>query len=160
MSTGEINASNMNASGATVYVVDDDASTRELLSWLMKHEGLAVKTYAAPHAFLESCPADAAGCLILDLNMPGMSGLDVQQNLKSAGVRMPVIFLSGRADIANAVRAVKEGAIDFVEKPFDYKQVVALVRDCLARDAQVRVERGRKRACAERLAQLTQRERE
>jgi RNA polymerase sigma factor (sigma-70 family) len=144
----------------TVYVVDDDASTRELLAWLMQHEGLAVQTYSSPHAFLESCPADAAGCLILDLNMPGMSGLDVQQNLKTAGVGMPVIFLSGRADIANAVRAVKEGAIDFVEKPFDYKQVVALVRQCLCRDTQVRAERDRKRACAERLAQLTQRERE
>jgi RNA polymerase sigma factor (sigma-70 family) len=150
----------MSALVPTVYVVDDDASTRELLAWLMKHEGLAVQTFAAPHAFLESCPADASGCLILDLNMPGMNGLVLQQSLKAAGIRMPVIFLSGRADVANAVRAVKEGAIDFIEKPFDYKQVVALVRECLSRDASVRAERDRKRACTERLAQLTQRERE
>ena len=144
----------------TVYVVDDDASTRELLGWLMKRENLAVEAFADPRAFLESYPAGAPGCLLLDLNMPGMSGLDLQQSLKSAGVAMPVIFLSGGADVPNAVRAVKEGAIDFIEKPFDYKHVVAVVRECLARDAKERVEREARRACAERLAHLTQRERE
>jgi RNA polymerase sigma factor (sigma-70 family) len=144
----------------TVYVVDDDASTRELLAWLMKREGLEVQTFGAARAFLESYPAGAPGCLVLDLNMPGMSGLDLQQNLKAAGVALPVIFLSGGADVPNAVRAVKEGAIDFIEKPFDYKQVVALVRDCIARDAASRAAREAQRVCAERLAQLTQRERE
>lgn len=144
----------------TVYVVDDDSSTRELLAWLMKREGLEVQTFAAARAFLESYPAGAPGCLVLDLNMPGMSGLDLQQNMKAAGVALPVIFLSGRADVPNAVRAVKEGAIDFIEKPFDYKQVVALVRECIARDEATRAERESQRACAERLSQLTQRERE
>ena len=144
----------------TVYVVDDDGSTRELLDWLMKREGLAVETFAEARTFLECYPAGAPGCLILDLNMPGMSGLDLQQNLKAAGVALPVIFLSGGADVPNAVRAVKEGAIDFIEKPFDYKQVVALVLECLARDAAGRSAREAQRASAERLAQLTQRERE
>jgi len=144
----------------TVYVVDDDASTRELLTWLMKREGLDVQTFAEARAFLAAYPAGAAGCLVLDLNMPGMSGLDLQQNLKAAGVALPVIFLSGGADVPNAVRAVKEGAIDFIEKPFDYRQVVALVRDCIARDERARVQREARRANAERLAQLTQRERE
>ncbi len=137
----------------TVFVVDDDASTRELLEWLMKREELEVQTFAAARAFLESYAPDAPGCLVLDLHMPGMSGLDLQRNLKAAGVALPVIFLSGGADVPDAVRAVKEGAIDFIEKPFDYKQVVALVRECIARDAA-------QRASAERLAQLTQRERE
>jgi len=144
----------------TVYVVDDDASTRELLSWLMKREGLEVQTFAEARAFLESYASDAPGCLILDLNMPGMSGLDLQQNLKAAGVTIPVIFLSGRADVPKAVRAVKEGAIDFIEKPFDYKQVASLVRDCIARDARSRAERQARRASVQRFAQLTQRERE
>jgi FixJ family two-component response regulator len=144
----------------TVYVVDDDGSTRELLEWLMKREGLAVETFAEAASFLERYPAGAAGCLVLDLNMPGMSGLDLQQNLNAAGVALPVIFLSGRADGPNAVRAVKEGAIDFIEKPFDYKQVVALVRECLARDAAGRSAREAQRLSSERLAQLTQRERE
>ena len=147
-------------SAPAVYVVDDDSSTRELLAWLMKREGLEVHTYGDPRAFLEGYPSGAPGCLILDLDMPGMSGLDLQQNLKAAGVALPVIFLSGRADVPHAVRAVKEGAIDFIEKPFDYKQVVALVRDCLARDADSRVRREAQRASSERLAQLTQRERE
>jgi len=144
----------------TVFVVDDDGSTRELLAWLMKREGLAVETFADARAFLEAYPSDAPGCLILDLNMPGMSGLDLQQNLKASGVAIPVIFLSGRADVSNAVRAVKEGAIDFLEKPFDYKQVVSLVRDALARDEKARAERDARRAHAERLAHLTQRERQ
>jgi len=149
----------MNAA-PTVYVVDDDASTRELLAWLMKREGLAVETFADPRAFLEGHARGGRGCLILDLDMPGMSGLDLQQNLTAAGVALPVIFLSGRADVPHAVRAVKQGAVDFIEKPFDYKQVVALVRDCLARDERSRAERETQRACAQRLAQLTQRERE
>ena len=137
----------------TVYVVDDDSSTRELLAWLMKREQLGVQTFAAARAFLDSYAPGAPGCLLLDLDMPGMSGLDLQRSLKAAGVALPVIFLSGRADVPKAVRAVKEGAVDFIEKPFDYKQVVALVRECIARDAA-------QRASAERLAQLTQRERE
>ena len=144
----------------TVYVVDDDESTRELLTWLMKREGLDVQAFAEARAFLAAYHVGAPGCLILDLNMPGMSGLDLQQNLKAAGVTLPVIFLSGRADVPNAVRAVREGAIDFIEKPFDYKQVVALVRDCIARDERARMQREVRRANAERLAQLTQRERE
>jgi RNA polymerase sigma factor (sigma-70 family) len=144
----------------TVYVVDDDASTRELLAWLMRRESLAVETFADPHAFLQSHPEGARGCVLLDLDMPGMSGLDLQQGLKAAGVTMPVIFLSGRADVPKAVRAVKEGAVDFIEKPFDYKEVVALVRECLTRDTAAREERTAQRMSAERLAQLTQRERE
>ena len=150
----------MNARAPTVYVVDDDASTRELLAWLMKREGLEVQTFAEARAFLDAYPAGAPGCLILDLNMPGMSGLDLQQNLKAAGVSLPVVFLSGRADVPKAVRAVKEGAIDFIEKPFDYKQVVSLVRECIARDERSRADLEVRRAKAERLSQLTQRERE
>jgi len=92
--------------------------------------------------------------------MPGMSGLELQQALKAQGVLLPVVFLSGRADIPKAVRAVREGAIDFIEKPFDYKQVVDLVREALQRDVAASAHRDRKRHLAERLAQLTQRERE
>jgi two-component system response regulator TtrR len=92
--------------------------------------------------------------------MPGMTGLDLQRMLNEQGVHLPVIFLSGRADVPKAVEAVKSGAVDFVEKPFDYKRIVELVRECLARDSESRVERERRRATAERIAQLTQRERE
>jgi two-component system response regulator TtrR len=97
---------------------------------------------------------------VLDLNMPGMNGLELQQYLNEQGVVLPVLFLSGRADVPKAVRAVKEGAIDFLEKPFDYKQLLELVRKCFERDAARRAQTERRRATAERLAHLTQRERE
>jgi len=97
---------------------------------------------------------------VLDLNMPGMNGLELQRYLNEQGVALPVIFLSGRADVPKAVRAVKEGAIDFLEKPFDYKQLVALVRKSFERDMACRTDAARRRATAERLAQLTHRERE
>ena len=144
----------------TVYVVDDDASTRELLAWLMKRHSIPAQAFPDARSFLKAYRPEFPGVLVLDLNMPGMSGLDLQQYLKEQGVLLPVIFLSGRADVGKAVRAVKEGAIDFIEKPFDYRQVVALVRECIARDERARVQREARRANAERLAQLTQRERE
>jgi len=143
-----------------VFVVDDDSSTRELMSFLMKRNGLAVEVFPDARSFLAAYSADCPGCLVLDLNMPGMSGLDLQQYLKEQGVLLPVIFLSGRADIPKAVQAVREGAIDFIEKPFDYKHVVERVRDCLARDRAARAGLDRKRVACERLGQLSQRERE
>ena len=144
----------------TVYVVDDDASTRELLAWLMKRQGRRVACFPDAAAFLEAYAPGAPGCLVLDLNLPGMNGLDLQEYLKSHGVRLPVIFLSGRADIPKAVQAVREGAADFIEKPFDYKRVVSRVEECLERDAREREARARREAIAGRMAQLTQRERE
>jgi FixJ family two-component response regulator len=144
----------------TVYVVDDDSSTRELIGWLMKRNGIEAQVFGDARAFLRVYRPELPGCLVLDLNMPGMNGLELQQYLNEQGVVMPVIFLSGRADVPKAVRAVKEGAIDFLEKPFDYKQLVSLVQKCFERDAVRRAERARRRAVAERLAQLTQRERE
>ena len=144
----------------TVYVVDDDSSTRELLSWLMQRNGLRAEAFADARSFLAAYRPGTPGCLIVDLNMPGMSGLDLQRCLKEKGAALPVIFLSGRADVPKAVRAVREGAIDFIEKPFDYKQVVTLVEDCLRRDAEERERHERRRVACSRLAQLTQRERE
>ena len=144
----------------TVYVIDDDPSTRELLAWLMKRNTIACETFAEPRSFLKAYRPGGCACLILDLHLPGMTGLDLQKMLNEQGVRLPVIFLSGRADVPKAVEAVKCGAVDFVEKPFDYKRIVELVRDCLARDHAARQEREKRRALDERIAQLTQRERE
>ena len=144
----------------TVYVIDDDASTRELISWLMKRHSIACETFAEPRSFLKAYRPGGAACLILDLNMPGMTGLDLQRTLKEQGMHLPVIFLSGRADVPRAVEAVKAGAVDFVEKPFDYRRLVELVRGCLAREGETSAERERRRIMAERIAQLTERERE
>ena len=150
----------MNAPAPTVFVVDDDNSTRELLAWLMKRNGLAFEAFPDARSFLESYETERPGCLVLDLNMPGMNGLDLQQYLKEQGVLLPVIFLSAGADIPKAVRAVREGAVDFIEKPFDYKRVVELVRVCLERDRVLRAGRERRKSMSDRLGQLTQRERE
>ena len=147
-------------SAGTVFVVDDDSSTRELLSWLMKKNGLTAQVFPDARSFLAGYRPGSPGCLVVDLDMPGMNGLDLQQYLKENGVLLPVIFLSGRADVPKAVRAVREGAIDFIEKPFDYRRVVSHVEECLRRDAEEREKHERRRACATRLAQLTQRERE
>jgi RNA polymerase sigma factor (sigma-70 family) len=144
----------------TVFVVDDDSSTRELLSWLMKRNGLHAEVFPDAHSFLKGYKPGSPGCLVVDLNMPGMGGLELQQYLKESGVSMPVIFLSGRADVPKAVRAVREGAIDFLEKPFDYKRVVALIEECLARDAEACDAQEKRRAHSARMSQLTQRERE
>jgi len=140
-------------SAPTVFVVDDDSSTRELIGWLMKRNGIEARLFENARAFLEVYRSELPGCLVLDLNLPGMNGLELQRYLNEQGVVLPVIFLSGRADVPKAVQAVKEGAIDFLEKPFDYKQLLELVRNCFERDAA-------RRKRAERLAQLTQRERE
>jgi len=145
---------------ATVFVVDDDNSTRELLAWLMKRNGMRAEVFPDARSFLKRYEAGMPGCLVVDLDMPGMSGLDLQQCLKEQGVGIPVLFLSGRADVPKAVKAVREGAVDFIEKPFDYKRLVALVEDCLRRDAEKRASHERKRAACEKLAHLTQRERE
>ena len=145
---------------ATVYVVDDDSSTRELLAWLMKRHDLPVQAFPDARSFLHAYRPGDPGCLVLDLNMPGMGGLELQQYLKEHGVVLPLVFVSGRADVPKAVRAVKEGAIDFIEKPFDYKRVVELVRECLARDAAARTARGEREEIRARLAHLTLRERE
>ena len=144
----------------TVFVIDDDESIRELLTWLMKRQGIAVRAFADAKAFLRECPPDASGCILLDLHMPGMGGIELQQHLKAQGVALPIIFLSGRADVPNAVEAVKGGAVDFIEKPFDYKRIVATVEECLQRDARARAEHETSRMAASRVAGLTQRERE
>jgi two-component system response regulator FixJ len=143
-----------------VYVVDDDASIRELIAWLMKREGICVETFANARDFLAAWRDRGPGCLVLDLYMPGMSGLELQQYLIDHGVSIPMIFLSGRADVPKAVHAVKSGAVDFIEKPFDYRRIVEVVRESLRRDAQARPQRERGREAARRLATLSQRERE
>ena len=144
----------------TVYVVDDDASIRELLNWLMQSNGIAVATFSNAQQFLKAFQAGSPGCLIVDLYMPGMSGLELQHYLIEHHITLPVIFLSARADIAKAVTAVKQGAVDFIEKPFDYKKIVAIAQDCLVRDRLLRGAKGNLDAKQARMALLTHRERE
>jgi len=150
----------MSEAAATVFVVDDDGSTRELMSFLMKRNGLAVEVFPDAASFVAAYRADRPGCLVLDLNMPGMSGLDLQQYLKEQGVLLPVIFLSGRADIPKAVQAVREGAVDFIEKPFDDDVMLAAVRAALTRGEKAGKRDAERAEIEERINSLSARERE
>src|SRR6266446_331801 len=101
-----------------VFVVDDDRSTRESLSNLLRSMGLNVQTFASAHAFLTSQRPEAPSCLVLDVQLPGLSGLDLQQELAKGKAQLPIIFITGHKDIPMAVRAMKAGAVDFLLKPF------------------------------------------
>jgi two-component system response regulator TtrR len=144
----------------TAYIVDDDDSIRELLGWLMRRNGIRPEAFRDANSFLQAWRDNGPACLILDLYLPDMNGLELQKLLQARGITVPIVFLSGRADVPRAVDAVKGGAVDFIEKPFDYKRIVEVVQGCLARDAEARAERERSRGAVERLASLSQRERE
>jgi two-component system response regulator FixJ len=144
----------------TVYVVDDDESIRTLWRWLMESNGIAVRTFPAAADFIESYRSGAAGCLVLDLRLPGMSGLELQEYLKQRGIEIPIVFVTGYGDVSAAVSALKGGAIDFIQKPFSHKDVFSVIEKAFARDAEMRQRRTRQSAIAGRFAALTERERE
>ncbi|MEW6689871.1 MAG: response regulator [Pseudomonadota bacterium] len=142
----------------TAFVVDDDEAIRTLWRWLMESNGIAVRTFATALEFIEGYRRDEPGCLVLDLRLPGMSGLELQEYLKRKQVEIPIVFVTGHADVPSAVSAIKGGAVDFIQKPFSYREVVAIIRKAFERDALARVERARRALIAARLATLTGRE--
>jgi FixJ family two-component response regulator len=144
----------------TVFVVDDDRAMRESLSWLLDSVGLRVRSYATATDFLAEHDPAQPGCLVLDVRMPGMSGLDLQAELARRGVELPTIVITGHAEVSMAVRAVKAGAIDFIEKPFSDQLLLDRVRQALEIDLEAREVRRRREAARRRLATLTARERE
>jgi FixJ family two-component response regulator len=141
----------------TVYVVDDDAALRDALGMLFRTAGLRVELYASAVEFLERARPTLPGCLVLDIRMPGLSGTALQDELRERGSPLPIIFISGHGDIPMAVEAVKKGAFDFIEKPFDDYQLLCQVLNALEHSGE---RRPQSEAGAERLAQLSQRERE
>ena len=144
----------------TVYVVDDDESVRTLWRWLMESNGIAVKTFATAADFIESYRNGGAGCLVLDLKLPGMSGLELQQYLNRKDVEIPIVFVTGYGDVPAAVSALKGGAVDFIQKPFSHREVLSIIEKAFQRDAENREKRARRSRIAGRLAMLTERERE
>lgn len=112
-----------------VYVVDDDISARESLCWLLETEGLETEAFDSAEAFLEQWSPDRAGCVTVDIRMPGKSGLQLQASLIARGNRMPIIILTGHADVPIAIRAMKQGAFDFLQKPYDGEELL----DCVQR---------------------------
>lgn len=144
----------------TVIVVDDDAAMRDALVQLLEAASLNVETYADGPTFLAAYDPDHSGCLLLDMAMPGMSGLEVQAALNARGVAIPIIFLTGHGDIPMAVRAVQAGAVDFLEKPIQGAALLQRVQRALTLDQEWRQTKGRVQAIQQRYARLSSRERE
>lgn len=144
----------------TVFVVDDDQAMRKSLHWLIESVGLNVETFPSARRFLESYTPGRPGCLVLDMRMPGISGLELQEKLKARNITIPVIFITGHGDVPMAVRAMKAGAIDFIEKPFNDQLLLDRIQHALEQDAQSRSGQAQRAELAARLALLTPRERE
>jgi FixJ family two-component response regulator len=142
----------------TVFVVDDDQAMRNSLKWLIESIGMKVETYASADAFIEGYYPGRSGCLLLDVRMPGMSGLDLQEHFLRENIRIPIIIITGHGDVPMAVRAMKAGAVDFIEKPFNDEMLLDSIRNALALDQELRNEQAQRAEIAARLAHLTPRE--
>ncbi len=147
-------------SNPTVFVVDDDPAIRESLRWLIESVGLNVKILTTAQEFLETYDPTMSGCLVLDIRMPGMSGLDLQNELVARRINIPILIITGHAEVPVAVHAMKAGALDFIEKPFSDQLLLDRIRRAIEKDAEVRLADSQQAEVAARLAQLTPRERE
>ena len=145
---------------STVFLVDDDPSVLKATSRLLRSAGFKVAVFGSGRQFLDAYHDDMRGCLMLDMAMPGMSGLDLQQELAERGCEMPVIFLTGRADVPMSVRAMKQGAADLLMKPADEARLLLAVQSAIEKDRTSARERAHRAELARRVATLTPRERE
>ncbi|HKS82520.1 MAG TPA: response regulator [Candidatus Acidoferrales bacterium] len=143
-----------------MFIVDDDASIRAAIQGLLKSAGLRSECFETAEKFLERKPPDGPSCLILDVSLPGVSGIVFQQQLKKAGIQIPIIFVTGHGDIPMTVKAMKSGAVEFLTKPFGDQQLLAAIQLALARDGAARKERSELASLQKRYCRLTPRERE
>ena len=143
-----------------VFIVDDDASVRRSIQDLVSSVALRAEAFATPQEFLESKRADSSGCLVLDVRLPGMSGLDCQRRLAEAGVTLPIIFITGHGDVPMTVRAMKSGAVEFLTKPFRPQELLDAVQQALDRSRKSRDTRRETAEMRDRYETLTARERE
>ncbi len=145
---------------ATVYIVDDDQAVRDSLSWLIESININVKVFSSAQEFLDNYNGDDPGCLIADVRMPGMSGLELQKLLNEKRYTIPMILITGHGDVPMAVRALKNGAVDFIEKPFNDQLLLERVNQCLEKDQHERIEHKDLQSKMSLLATLSPRERE
>jgi FixJ family two-component response regulator len=145
---------------SVVYLVDDDPSVLRALTRLLRAEGFETRPFVSPRRFLAEHDSNVPGCVILDLSMPEVSGLDLQESIASAGGARQVIFISGKDDIAASVRAMKKGAVDFLTKPFNNETFLSAVRDAIKKDHVARQHSDRVHLLERRFSSLTHRERE
>src|SRR5215510_3902877 len=143
-----------------VFIVDDDASVRRSIRDLLSSVALRSEAFATPQEFLNSKRADSSGCLVLDVRLPGMSGLDCQRKLAEAGVSIPIIFITGHGDVPITVRAMKSGAVEFLTKPFRPQELLDAVQQALDRDKKLREKRRETAELRNHYETLTARERE
>ncbi len=151
---------NMATPVPTVFIVDDDPAIRKSLTWLVESVDLTAEAYESAAAFLEAFGEDRPGCIVCDIRMPGMSGLDLQERLRAIGSNIPVIILTGYGDVTTAVRAMKAGASDFLEKPVGDQVLVEQIQRAISRDAALRTGRGEQELLGQKLRRLTRREQE
>jgi len=150
----------MNGEAPVVFLIDDDASVREGVADLLRSVGLQVRSFASPQEFIDSKRPDAPGCLVLDVRLPGPSGLELQRVLASSNIELPIVFISGHGDIAMSVRAIKSGAIEFLTKPLNEQQLLDAVHTGIEQDRSRRLETIALTELRTRLDALTSRERE
>jgi len=147
-------------SSPVTHIVDDDPAVRDALQWLLKSRGVQSQTWASAEEFLSADSRELCGCLLLDVRMPGMSGIELFDRLRGIGCHLPVIFLTGHGDVPMAVQALKDGAFDFIEKPYDDNALVDKVLAAIGHDAKRCAHANAIRALRQKLEQLTQREQE
>ena len=145
---------------ATTHIVDDDAAVRDALQWLLQSRGVPSQTWETADQFFAVASRDLCGCLLLDVRMPGMSGIELFDRLRALRCHLPVIFLTGHGDVPMAVQALKDGAFDFIEKPYDDNALVDKVLAAIALDTKRSIKENSILLLEQRLAQLTQREQE
>jgi FixJ family two-component response regulator len=148
------------ADGATVFVVDDDAGVRAAIQGLLKSAGLRCESFQSAEEFLRRNRADGPSCLVLDVSLPGVNGLEFQRELADAGLQIPIVFITGHGDIPMTVKAMKSGAVEFLTKPFMDKTLLDAIQQALERDRVTRQQRGKLAELRKRYATLTARERE
>jgi len=150
----------VNDESATVFLVDDDPSILRALTRLLRAGGHQVSAFRSPRDFLAQHDAAVPGCVVLDLAMPGLNGLELQTALAAAGCQRPIVFISGHGDVPSSVRAMKAGAVDFLTKPVSEENLLAAIQRAIERDRLMRDARAQLQAIGERLNRLTPRERE
>ena len=148
----------MTARQPTVFIVDDDPSFRDSLQFLLESVGLEARVFSSARDFLDAADPEAPGCLLLDVRMPGMSGLDLQNELADAGISLPIIFLTGHGTVPMSVQAMKAGAVDFLQKPVDERDLLDAVHQAFDQDRWARMERDELREIQMRINSLTARE--
>lgn len=150
----------MTNSEATVFIVDDDPAIRDSLTLMIGQENIAVSTFASAEAFLDACQSIRFGCIIIDIRMPGMDGMQLQEALSQRNILLPIIFLTGHGDIPMSVRAMKAGALDFLTKPVTREKLMISVRSAIRESESILSKNASQQDAISRIAELTDRERD